>query len=226
MATHNDNVSPRERMPDPDGKQEVQSGRQRRYDPIETRARILEAAYELFSTQGYDRSSTADIARVANVSEGSIFYHFSSKPALLAELGNLHGERIVAAFETGISASSPDFLAGLESFFDYIDGLPFMPEPATDKDRPDGRLQARPRDTYPFFDAARAVVANWLRPRIVDFAAPGTISDPHIATSLLTSLLDDAVRQFRAPGTSREMRRKVRMECIRFTRALLSAPGP
>ena len=38
----------------------------------------------------------SDIAREADVSEGSIFYHFGSKKALLAELGVSYGQMMIA----------------------------------------------------------------------------------------------------------------------------------
>ena len=46
-------------------------------------ARILEAATALFAREGYDATSTARVAREAEVSEGLIFRHFGSKRGLL-----------------------------------------------------------------------------------------------------------------------------------------------
>lgn len=73
--------------------------RSRRYDPAETRSRVLAAANMLFSTKGFGATGTADIAREADVSEGSIFYHFGSKQNLLAELGKRYGEAMIAAMQ-------------------------------------------------------------------------------------------------------------------------------
>lgn len=47
-----------------------------------TRRRILKAATKLFARHGYDRTSTASIARKAGVSEGIIFHHFETKERL------------------------------------------------------------------------------------------------------------------------------------------------
>lgn len=44
---------------------------------------IQQAALELFSEQGYDRTPTSQIARAAKVSEGLIFRHFGNKAGLL-----------------------------------------------------------------------------------------------------------------------------------------------
>ena len=73
--------------------------RARRYDPAETRQRVLAAANMLFTTKGFGATGTADIAREADVSEGSIFYHFGSKQNLLAELGQRYGEAMIEAMQ-------------------------------------------------------------------------------------------------------------------------------
>lgn len=49
-----------------------------------TRAHILEAAVECFAQQGYDRTSTAAIAKAAKVSQGIIFHHFATKDGLFS----------------------------------------------------------------------------------------------------------------------------------------------
>jgi AcrR family transcriptional regulator len=47
-----------------------------------TQDRILEAAVQLFSRQGYSGSSTSEIARLAGVSEVTVFRHFPRKREL------------------------------------------------------------------------------------------------------------------------------------------------
>ena len=44
---------------------------------------ILQASLELFAGKGYSNTSTKDIAKAANVAEGTIFKHFGSKENLL-----------------------------------------------------------------------------------------------------------------------------------------------
>ncbi len=48
----------------------------------ETRRRIVEAAMRLFAQHGFDRTSTAIIAKEAGVSQGIIFHYFESKRKL------------------------------------------------------------------------------------------------------------------------------------------------
>lgn len=48
-----------------------------------SRARLIEAATDLFSRKGYQNSSIDEIADAAGISRGSIFWHFDSKAGLL-----------------------------------------------------------------------------------------------------------------------------------------------
>lgn len=50
----------------------------------ETRDRLLKAAIQVFSTAGYVGATTREIARVAEVSEVTLFRHFQSKEQLLS----------------------------------------------------------------------------------------------------------------------------------------------
>lgn len=51
----------------------------------ETRARIVEAAVEVFGERGYDRASTRDIATAAGVNAPAIQYYFDGKEGVYLE---------------------------------------------------------------------------------------------------------------------------------------------
>jgi len=51
-----------------------------------TRQRLVRAALELFTTQGYRDTTTPEISKKAGVAEGTIYRHFDSKQHLLNEL--------------------------------------------------------------------------------------------------------------------------------------------
>ncbi|MBD1821842.1 TetR/AcrR family transcriptional regulator [Cyanobacteria bacterium FACHB-63] len=53
---------------------------------VETRTRILKAALKLFAKQGYDGTTTRDLAEKAGVAEGTLFRHFTNKKAILIEV--------------------------------------------------------------------------------------------------------------------------------------------
>lgn len=63
----------------------VTSPQMRRMDEIgdESRRRILDAAEELFSEKGYEKTSFVDIATRSGISRGSIPWHFTNKDGLL-----------------------------------------------------------------------------------------------------------------------------------------------
>ena len=52
----------------------------------DTRARILQTALKLFARQGYDRTTTKDLANSAKVAEGTLFRYFPNKKAILIEV--------------------------------------------------------------------------------------------------------------------------------------------
>ena len=52
----------------------------------DTRTKILQAALKLFARQGYDGTTTKDLAKSAQVAEGTVFRHFANKKAILIEV--------------------------------------------------------------------------------------------------------------------------------------------
>lgn len=53
---------------------------------VRTRARILDAAADVFSRQGYAGTRLSDIAVAAGIKQGSLYYYFDSKDALVEEM--------------------------------------------------------------------------------------------------------------------------------------------
>ncbi len=52
----------------------------------ETRTRILNSAQRLFARQGYEGTTTRNLAQAAGVAEGTLFRHFANKKAILVEV--------------------------------------------------------------------------------------------------------------------------------------------
>lgn len=63
----------------------------------QTRARLLAATIELFATSGYAGTSIDEIADLAGVSKGSVFYNFGSKEDLFESALHLCAERLSEA---------------------------------------------------------------------------------------------------------------------------------
>ncbi|WP_020658221.1 TetR/AcrR family transcriptional regulator [Amycolatopsis benzoatilytica] len=69
-----------------------------------TRGRLEQAALELFEEQGYDRTTVAQIAQRANLTERSFYRWFSDKREVL--FGG--SQELEAEFVSGIEAAAPD----------------------------------------------------------------------------------------------------------------------
>src|SRR5690606_32822290 len=69
-----------------------------------TRMRILIAAAQIFSKQGYSDSSLRDIAKSIDMKAGSIYYHFSSKEQILDEVLSISVKLMTEAVEQALAA--------------------------------------------------------------------------------------------------------------------------
>ena len=79
-----------------------------------TRERILDIALELFSTQGYDKTSLREIAQRLGFSKAAIYYHFASKEEILLALHlRLHEFGRDALQTMGEVGTSPELWAVL-----------------------------------------------------------------------------------------------------------------
>jgi AcrR family transcriptional regulator len=66
----------------------------------DARARVLDAAVELFAQHGYDGTSVSQVIGRAGVAKGGFYHHFASKEALLYEVyGDLIGRQLDAMDE-------------------------------------------------------------------------------------------------------------------------------
>ncbi|MFB2833936.1 TetR/AcrR family transcriptional regulator [Floridanema evergladense] len=68
-----------------------------------TRNRIIKAAQKLFARQGYDGTTTRDLATAAGVAEGTVFRHFANKKAILIEVATQGWVEILTDLLTELS---------------------------------------------------------------------------------------------------------------------------
>ena len=66
---------------------------------------LLDAAAELFATQGFRSTTMRDIAKASGMLPGSIYYHYASKEELLIAVYATGVTQIVEAFEKAVSQS-------------------------------------------------------------------------------------------------------------------------
>lgn len=205
--------------------------RARRYDPTETKARVLAAAYMLFSRQGFASTGTADIAREADVSEGSIFYHFGSKKALLVELGRRHGEMMIEAMEAGYALEDLEPGIIIPRVLKFCRENLMWESMSVDADQPCGgpgpkaKLESSP-DAEPFYHAAKAVTTNWIARQMTAAMAKRNITSVEVdlAASFTHHVVGDAIDLWLTACTPQEADR-VERETVRFVRAACNYPA-
>lgn len=78
----------------------------------DVRVRLQRAGLELFRERGYDRTTAAEIAKLAGVTERTFFRHFSDKREVLFD-----GEARLRALLTASLADAPGGLAPLDTLF-------------------------------------------------------------------------------------------------------------
>jgi TetR/AcrR family acrAB operon transcriptional repressor len=58
--------------------------RRTKKDAAQTREQILEAALKVFTAKGYSKATFVDVAAEIGLSKGAVYWHFKTKPDLLA----------------------------------------------------------------------------------------------------------------------------------------------
>lgn len=191
----------------------------RRYDPAETRMRVLEAANHLFSTKGFAKTGTADIARAADVSEGSIFYHFGSKRALLEELGRQYGERMCAAMQRDDELKDIHPGICIRRCFAYCETHKSWEQlvHANSNDGTKGGMHSNP-DAEPFYRASREVVVDWVERQYEAMAKDRGLENINIpvAAALTYAMVGDALDLAFAPETTDAGRKAIEDETVRM----------
>lgn len=80
-----------------------------------TRAKLIDAALQLFSTSGYEHATVDDISQAAGYSKGAYYFHFSTKDDILLELLRIWTEDRTRALD----ASADDLRAAFAAFLSY-----------------------------------------------------------------------------------------------------------
>ena len=95
-------------------------------DPESTRARILDAALNIFSHKGYHDTRLDEIVEESHTSKGAIYFHFPNKErlflALVDQFADLLERRVVEAIqqeEKGIARVRVALATSLETFGRY-----------------------------------------------------------------------------------------------------------
>jgi AcrR family transcriptional regulator len=186
--------------------------RARRYQ--ETRARIVDAAAELFAERGFDAVSVVEIARRAGVVEKTVFNHFPMKEGLVFDADPPMREALLDAVRTRPSGESVSAAAG--SFVVAAVSLLGTPEAAEGVARMarvirgSRTLQVREREILgELTDALAALIAEETR------AWPGQVEPwlaAHAVLGLYASLLELARDRVLAGVTGPELAGELRRQ--------------
>ena len=160
--------------------------------PEQKRTALVDAARALFSEQGFDATSTLQIARRAGVSEGTLFHHFGSKRALLDCVAEAFIDAGVAATTTGeIETLTQEHI--VRSAFDFADTDPGLYQ-----------LLSRFSDlnNSAVQDSRSDVVVNAIRTRLEEAMTRGLARRGHseIMARLEFILVDGAYKAWRRTG--------------------------
>ncbi len=132
----------------------------RRRDPEEKRQRLLAAARSLFVSQGFEKTTTKEIAKLSGVSEGILFHQFNSKIGILNALISQYADNAIETFsEVDLKNQSAEtFLRRLVTVID------------------------KDRDLFELFDSHAGLLIEHGLPTIAD------LIEPEIEKSLKNSL--------------------------------------
>jgi TetR/AcrR family transcriptional regulator, cholesterol catabolism regulator len=168
------------------------------------RRMLIDAAAHLFRTQGFDATSTRDIAAAAGMHSGSPFYHFESKSALLytiisdgMEQAALSQQQALAKLPSRSSARARAQLRALiRHHFEVLlgphsDFIPVMLYEWRALDAPQRQRIALVKDAYE---------AAWM-PVLKSLARSGALqAEPAVARLFIFGALNWAVQWFDAQG--------------------------
>lgn len=96
------------------------SRRERR--KLEMRARILEAARDLFSEQGFEETRVVDVCERADIAHKTFFNHFPTKLGLLREIAHVGVEQLLLEIEA-VRKADIGTSERIHRFFDTVAAL-------------------------------------------------------------------------------------------------------
>jgi AcrR family transcriptional regulator len=165
-----------------------------------TRSGLLQAAREVFISQGYAQAGVTDIVARAGASVGSLYHHYSGKAelyfALFEELNRDQAERTRAALRTASEAGVTDpmqlFLAGARAYLDVAIEHRELSLLFSRGDGPPG-----------FEDAAQQNMTEWVGRNTEFFARRGEPLDEAVAIVMTGAMMVAVANVSRAEDAGR-----------------------
>ncbi|MCB9651948.1 MAG: TetR/AcrR family transcriptional regulator [Deltaproteobacteria bacterium] len=172
----------------------------------QTRARIVEAARQLFERQGYAATGLQEILKESQAPRGSFYFHFpGGKEALAVAVIEAHAEAFGAGLQAAL-ANAPDVVTAGRLAVELLAGQ--MEATACQAGCPVSAVTLEMASTAPALrDAAREAFEAWLGPVAARLEAEGL--DPELARSrarAVVSALEGALILCRAYGHAGPLR--------------------
>jgi len=82
--------------------------------------KIIESAYQLFSTKGFEKTTITDIVKASDSSKGGFYHHFSSKEDIVSYIMNRYVEDIVVFYNKLYESHNNDLIQVFVGVFDAI----------------------------------------------------------------------------------------------------------
>ncbi|WP_223068609.1 TetR/AcrR family transcriptional regulator [Paenibacillus caui] len=86
-------------------------------DPQQRKQEILQAAEQLFLSNGYEKTTVEDILRKVGLSKGGFYHHFQSKEDVLLGLIDLMMDQVIREVEPIVANQGLNAITKLELFF-------------------------------------------------------------------------------------------------------------
>jgi len=152
----------------------------REREKSETREKILDAARELFVTEGYEGVSMRRVAEKIEYSPAAIYVHFADKEKLFRELCHQDYARLAEVFQSSVISTDPierlkqigaiyvDFGIRYPNHYKFMFMTPYPPQEFDEVDR---EMHGNPeKDSYAFLKWAvqQAVDAGRFREELRD----------------------------------------------------------
>lgn len=77
-------------------------------DPEERKNELVDAAEELFSTVGYDKTSVSDIVKKVSVAQGTFYYYFKSKEDIFMAIFTRSSEKLLLEMNEKVKEKNID----------------------------------------------------------------------------------------------------------------------
>ena len=206
------------------------AARKTREVPASTKARILEAAEQVFATKGFEGASTREIASRAGVNISSLHYHWESKETLyFAVFQNIYNQLIEISRDSVMPARADGPRAVHEAsvgrVFDYFAANPNIPRLLLRRILENEQSgDAIDRDILlPSWKEFSGWVKEFSGKRIRDIDAQILILTLHSALLLFTLDSQQYAHVLGGPISDSEVARRLRAHLIQLTALLISA---